>query len=420
MKILTLNSHDSIGGAARAAYNLYFGLKELGLDSRMLVSSKATQDHGVEGPGTKLGKMRSLLSQHIDDLPKKYFSTLNENLHSPAWFSNIKAEAINEINSDIFHLHWVQGGYLSIKTIAQLNKPIVWTLHDMWAFSGAEHYSNGSLRYKEGYNKSNRPEGDAGIDLNRWAWKRKKKAWARIKNLTVVAPSKWMARCAAESVLFKDRRIEVIPVGLDHNLYRPRDKQTVREILGMPLDKKIILIGAMNFLKDKRKGGHYLKKAFELLVKAGCDKKYEVYVLGTTAPLIDQQFGFKTNYYGTNRDDLSLALLYAAVDVFVAPSIEENFSATVFESLSCGTPVVAFDIGGMPDMITHKQNGYLAKPYLVDDLAAGIKWVLEDPSWPNLAINARKFIENECTLKIQAKRYKRIYDSVIANHLTEI
>ena len=290
----------------------------------------------------------------------------------------------------------------------------------MWAFSGAEHYSNGSLRYKEGYNKSNRPEGDAGIDLNRWAWKRKKKAWSRIKNLTVVAPSKWMARCAAESVLFKDRRIEVIPVGLDHNLYRPRDKQTVREILGMPLDKKIILIGAMNFLKDKRKGGHYLKKAFELLVKAGCDEKYEVYVLGTTAPLIDQKFGFKTNYYGTNRDDLSLALLYAAVDVFVAPSIEENFSATVFESLSCGTPVVAFDIGGMPDMITHKQNGYLAKPYLVDDLAAGIKWVLEDPSWPNLAINARKFIENECTLKIQANRYKRIYDSMIANHLTKI
>jgi glycosyltransferase involved in cell wall biosynthesis len=229
-----------------------------------------------------------------------------------------------------------------------------------------------------------------------------------------------MARCAAESVLFKDRRIEVIPVGLDHNLYRPRDKQTVREILGMPLDKKIILIGAMNFLKDKRKGGHYLKKAFELLVKVGCDEKYEVYVLGTSAPLIDQQFGFKTNYFGTNRDDLSLALLYAAVDVFVAPSIEENFSATVFESLSCGTPVVAFDIGGMPDMITHKQNGYLAKPYLVDDLAAGIKWVLEDPSYPNLSINARRFIENECTLEIQAKRYKRIYDSMIANHLTEI
>jgi glycosyltransferase involved in cell wall biosynthesis len=222
-----------------------------------------------------------------------------------------------------------------------------------------------------------------------------------------------MARCAAESVLFKDRRIEVIPVGLDHNLYRPRDKQTVREILGMPLDKKIILIGAMNFLKDKRKGRHYLKKAFELLVKAGCDEKYEVYVLGSTAPLIDQQFGFKTNYYGINRDDLSLALLYSAVDVFVAPSIEENFSATVFESLSCGIPVVAFNIGGMPDMISHKQNGYLAEPFETDDLAHGIGWVLNDAPSQQLSDNARFFIEKECTLEIQAKRYLEIYESIL-------
>jgi glycosyltransferase involved in cell wall biosynthesis len=420
MKILTLNTHDSKGGAARAAYNLHLGLKVLGLDSKMLVATKATSDSNVIGPSNRTAKMKSQIAPHLDNIPKGYLASTNENLHSPAWFSSINTNIINKINPDIIHLHWVQGGFLSVSNVGKLNKPIVWTLHDMWAFSGAEHYSDGSIRYKDGYNLNNRPEVETGFDLNRWTWKRKIKAWGRIKNLTVVAPSKWMARCAAESVLFKDRRIEVIPVGLDHNLYRPRNKQTVREILGMPLGKKIILIGAMNFLKDKRKGGHYLKKAFELLVKAGCDEKYEVYVLGTTAPLIDQKFGFKTNYYGTNRDDLSLALLYSAADVFVAPSIQENFSATVFESLSCGTPVVAFDIGGMPDMITHKHNGYLAKPYLVDDLAAGIKWVLENTSWSNLSINARKFIENECTLKIQAKRYKRIYDSIIANHLTEI
>jgi glycosyltransferase involved in cell wall biosynthesis len=420
MKILTINSHDSHGGAGRAAYNLFKGLENIGLDSQMLVATKATSDHGIVGPESKLSKLWHLILPHIDSIPNRFLKTNNGNLHSPAWTPSFIGKKIAIIDPDVIHLHWVQSGFLPVEALARLKKPIVWTLHDMWPFSGAEHYSNGSERYKQGYNRNNRQKDESGFDLNRWAWKRKKKAWKRIDNLTIVAPSKWMAKCAAESVLFKDRRIEVIPVGLDHNLYRPRNKQTVREILGMPLGKKIILIGALNFLKDKRKGGHYLKKAFELLVKAGCDEKYEVYVLGTSAPLIDQQFGFKTNYFGTNRDDLSLALLYAAVDVFVAPSIEENFSATVFESLSCGTPVVAFDIGGMPDMITHKHNGYLAKPYLVDDLAAGIKWVLENTSWSNLSINARKFIENECTLKIQAKRYKRIYDSIIANHLTEI
>ena len=380
----------------------------------MLVSTKETSDHDVLGPSTKINKMKSLLAPHIDDLPKKYFSSLNEILHSPAWFSSISPSEINKLNPDIIHIHWVQGGFLSVNTIDKLNKPIVWTLHDMWPFSGAEHYSNGSLRYKEGYNRSNRPVGESGFDLNRWVWKRKKKSWDKIKNLTVVAPSNWMAQCARESILFKDRRVEVIHVGLDHHLYRPRNKKTVRQILNMPQDKKIILIGAMNFLNDKRKGGHLLKKAFDKLVKTGMGKNAELYVLGTAAPQIEENFGFKTHYYGTNRDDLSLALLYSAVDVFVAPSIEENFSATVFESLSCGTSVVAFNIGGMPDMITHKQNGYLANPFDTDDLAHGINWVLHEAPWQQLSDNARFFIEKECTLKIQAKRYNAIYESMVS------
>jgi len=414
LKILTLNSHDSSGGAARAAYNLYRGLQNLGLDSKMLVSTKATKDHGVIGPNTKLKKLRSLLSPYIDDLPKKYFSSLNEILHSPAWFSNLIPSEINRLNPDIIHLHWVQGGFLSVNTIGKLNKPIVWTLHDMWPFSGAEHYSNGSLRYKEGYNRNNRPEeGERGFDLNRWVWKRKKRVWKKIKNLTVVAPSNWMAQCARESLLFKDYRIEVVHVGLDHDLYRPRDKKIVREILGMPMDKKIILIGAMNFLNDKRKGGHLLKKAFAKLVDSGLQRNTELYILGTAAPKVEENYGFKTHYYGTNRDDLSLALLYSAVDVFVAPSIEENFSATVFESLSCGIPVVAFNIGGMPDMISHMQNGYLAEPFDTNDLADGINWVLSDSPLHQLADNARAFIERECTLQIQAKRYLEIYKSIL-------
>ena len=414
MKILTLNYHDSIGGAARAAYNLYRGLLDIGLDSKMMVSTKGTNDHGVIGPKTKLKKVRSVLSPYIDDIPKLYFSTLNEIIHSPAWFSNIRISQINRLNPDIIHLHWVQGGFLSVNTIAKLNKPIVWTLHDMWPFSGAEHYSNGSMRYKNGYKRNNRPkEGECGFDLNRWTWNRKKRAWGKIKNLTVVAPSNWMAKCARESILFKDKRVETIHVGLDHHLYRPRNKKTVREILRIPLDKNIILIGAMDFLKDKRKGAHLLKQAFHKLMDSGIQRNTLLYILGSSAPKIKVDFGFQTHYYGTNRDDLSLALLYSAVDVFVAPSIEENFSATVFESLSCGTPVVAFDIGGMPDMITHLQNGYLANAFDINDLAKGITWVLNEANRQQISANSRAFIERECTLEIQAKRYHNLYESIL-------
>ena len=180
----------------------------------------------------------------------------------------------------------------------------------------------------------------------------------------------------------------------------------------MPVDRKIILIGAMNFINDKRKGGHLLTSAFGLLISSGFHSNTEVFVLGTSAPEEDPGFGFPTTYFGAGRDDLSLALLYSAVDVFVAPSLEENFAATVFESLSCGIPVVAFNIGGMPDMISHKKNGYLAKPFETQDLAEGINWVLREANSDSLALKAREFVEAECTLEIQAERYKNLYESI--------
>ena len=169
----------------------------------------------------------------------------------------------------------------------------------------------------------------------------------------------------------------------------------------------------MNFLKDKRKGGSLLKEAFYKLAKDGHQKNSIIYVLGTSAPRVEEDFGFETHYFGAGRDDLSLALLYSAADVFVAPSVEENFSATVFESLSCGTPVVAFNIGGMPDMIKHYNNGYLAEPFKTSDLAEGINWVLNNSDYKNLSLNARSFIERECTLNLQANRYLELYESIL-------
>ena len=413
LKVLTINSHDSFGGAARAAYNCYMGLRSIPLDSKMLVATKARGDFDIIAPKKHIKKFISLIAPHIDDLPKNYFSTSNENLHSSAWFSSIKYNQISEIDPDIIHLHWVQGGALSIKEISKIKKPIVWTLHDMWPFSGAEHYSNNSERYKEGYKSFNRPKGESGFDLNRWVWKRKKKYWNKIENLTIAAPSNWMAECARESVLFKDRRVEVVHVGLDHNLYRPIDKVAARKVLNIPQEKKIILIGALNFFNDKRKGGMLLKESLKILSKKKNNCNIELYVMGISKPKNEEDLFFKTNYFGFGRDDLSLVLLYSASDVFVSPSTQENFSAMVFESLSCGLPSVAFDIGGMPDMINHKGNGYLARAFDTKDLAEGVDWVLNEGDSKKLSDNARNFILTECTLEIQAKRYHEIYKSMI-------
>lgn len=413
MRILTLNTHDSMGGAARASYNSHKGLKKIGVESKMLVAIKRTAEQDIIGPDTKLKKFISIIAPHLDGLPKKYFSTNNENLHSPSWFSSIKKQQIDEMKPDLIHLHWVQGGFVSIDLISRLDKPIVWTLHDMWPFSGAEHYSNGSERYIEGYFRNNKHESETGFDLNKWVWNRKKKYFDKMKNITLVAPSRWMTNCAKKSALFRNHHVETIPVGLDHKLYCPRDKKSVREILCMPQNKKIILIGAMNFNEDKRKGGHLLEKTFANLSIRDFPEDLELYVLGASEPKIKKDFGIKTSYFGTNRDDLSLALLYSAVDLFIAPSLEENFAATVFESLSCGIPVAAFNIGGMPDMISHKCNGYLAEPFDINDLLNGIKWILYESNYKSLSKNAREYIIRECTLEIQAKRYKLIYERML-------
>jgi len=312
MKILTLSTNDLTGGAARASYNLFKSLGKLGIESRMLVSSKYSSDNDVIGPVTKFSKLMAIFAMYLDLLPTKLLKTSNTNLHSPAWCSSGSLKKIHKTNPDIVHLHWVQRGFLSVRAISKIKPPIVWTLHDMWAFCGAEHYSDGSERYKVGYSQKTRDSRESGLDLNRWVWKRKIKYFKTIENLTIVTPSKWMARCAAESILLKNRPIHVIPVGVNHNLFRPRDKKTVREILELPLDKEIILIGAMDFFNDKRKGGHLLPSTFSKMSDLGLEDAVEIVILGSSGPKNSINFGYPTHYFGAGRDDLSMALLYSA------------------------------------------------------------------------------------------------------------
>ena len=409
MKVCLLSRSDGRGGAYAAAYRLHQGLKKLNVNSTMLVGDKTRDDVTVLSDSSKLGKGWAKISPTLDLLPLKCYPNHEKSLFSPQFLPDRLTRQVAQINPDVINLHWINGGYLKIETIAKFKKAIVWTLHDMWTFTGGCHYNGDCMNYTNSCGACPQLHSNKEKDLSRWIWQRKAKAWQNL-NLTVVTPSHWLAKCAASSSLLRDTRIEVIPYGLDMKRYKPIQKSVARSILGLPEDKQLILFGAMSATSDPRKGFNLLQSALQKLSQSGWGENVELVVFGSSKPSNPLELEFNSHYLGRLSDDISLALVYAAADVFVAPSVQDNLPNTVMESLACGTPCVAFDIGGMPDMIDHQQNGYLAKPFDVEDLARGIAWVLEDEeSLRKLGVNGREKVEQNYTLEIQANSYMSLY-----------
>ena len=412
MKILHVTTEAQIGGAGIAAYRLHKGQRCLGAESFMLVNKKKQAEDFIIGPEKKFDKVMARLCPLLDKIPGR-FSALKIDRLSSAWAPTRLLSRIKALSPDIVNLHWINDGFVRIEALTAIEQPIVWTLHDMWAFAGGEHYVGQSVRYKEGYTAENRPSAETALDVNRWIWRRKKKSWSKMQRMVIVTPSRWLAECARESDLFQNSRVEVLPNGVDHERFHPMDHTAARRILGLPEHKKTILFGAGSSTSDKRKGYHLLVEAVKRLECTETPADYQLVVFGALSG--DTSFSIQTHYLGKLQDEISMALVYAAADVFVAPSVEENLANTVLESLSCGTPVVAFDIGGMRDMVSHKKNGYLAAGFDTDDLAQGIVWVLDNHErWGTLSESARNTVLGTFTLSAAAKRYLELYKDILS------
>lgn len=409
MKVLHLSESDG-GGAGRATLRLHQGLQRLGVESQILVQLKYSDNLAVFSPQTTLTKASAKLKlpERLDALPLKFYRQRNAADFSLQWLPDGIISKVTKLSPDVVNLHWVCHGYLSIESIVKFKKPIVWTLHDMWAFTGGCHYSQECDRYINSCGACPQLNSGKNNDISRWVWQRKLKAWQDL-NLTVVTPSTWLAKCASSSSLFKDVRIEVIPNGLDTQQYKPIPQQIARELLNLPQDKQLILFGAMYPNSDRRKGFHLLQQALQTIKKSEGHDSIEVVIFGATRPKEPIELGLPSHYLGKLNDDISLAVVYSAADVFVAPSTQDNLPNTVMEALACGTPCVAFNIGGMPEMIEHQHNGYLAQAFDSEDLARGIIWVLENQETNRLGHCARQKAEQEFTLELQSRRYESLY-----------
>lgn len=411
MKVLQLNKTDVIGGAARAAYRIHHALRDAGVESTMCVDRAVAGDGTVEGRTRTREQVIDSLRSHVGYLVRKRLRTSKSIIHSPSVLPSSWPQRLNESDADLVHMHWVCDELLSIKDIGRIRKAVVWTLHDMWAFCGAEHYTEDG-RWRKGYRRDNRPEYENGIDLNRWAWKRKEKYWQH--SMHIVAPSRWMANAVRASALMGDKPVSMVPNVIDTEQWTPVEPSLARGLLGLPQDVPLLLFGAMGGSRDPRKGFDLLLEALEHM--RGEVDGLELLVFGQLPPREPSDLGFPVHYAGHLHDDVSLRLLYSAADLFAIPSRQDNLPNTGVESLACGTPVVAFDIGGLPDIVSHKGTGYLAVAFDTVDFAQGVRWVVDQRDNGGLRHAARSHAVERFSPEVVVPQYLEVYRQAMEGH----
>lgn len=413
MKILHISHTDQHGGAARAAYRLHCALRHHGQSSQMIVQKKTTNNSSVIAYTSSFEKVTRFIGKQLVRLQHSD----NTAFHTVSWLPFRNHRLLQLLNTaDIVHLHWFRVSP-SIPTIASIQKPVIWTLHDMWAFCGAEHITSdhSEARWRTGYSPKNRSKNDSGLDINRWAWNHKKK-YLKKNQYQIVAPSRWLATCARESSLLHMYPTHIIPNLLNITTHKPLNKSHARLSLNLPQKVTLILFGAIGGGADPNKGFNLLLEALKKM-SLSKQEEYHFVVFGQEKPDSPPDIGRPTHWMGHIQSEETSALLYNAVDVMVVPSYQEAFGQTASEAQACGCPVVAFKTTGLSDVVMHKKTGYLAQAFEPEDLANGIKWILKDKErYYKLSNSARERAVKLWSTDVVVPQYLDVYRQTIEQH----
>jgi len=404
LKILHVNFDDKVGGAAIAVNRIHKSLLLNNVDSKIIVANKTSNDEKIIGPSSTLeeifSKVRISINRKIERLEKK----IKYDSNSYNLLKNNFVKKINKIDCDIVNLHWIGNNLLSIYDIKKINKPIVWTMHDMWPYTGSEHYTF-SKRFIDGYTKKNKPKSIKGYDIEKYCWEQKIKHYP--KNITVVPTSNWQLNNVKNSKIFKNNLIEKIYYPIDFDEWRQYDKQTSRKSLNLPLDKKIIVCGSEN-IDIPRKG---FDRLINDIKNANFDKDILILFFGEKKKINLEDINHK--YLGKiNNESLDMKFIYSASDLMVAPSIQESFGQTVLEAACCGLPSVCLEDTGFCDVIDHKINGYISNKKNENDLIEGINWCLNN--WSSvLAKKNINILYEKFNYKTIGQKYLQLYEKIL-------
>ncbi|MBW4649280.1 MAG: glycosyltransferase family 4 protein [Kastovskya adunca ATA6-11-RM4] len=406
MNVLHINQSDLAGGAAIAGYRLHQGLLAQGVDSRLLVGEVRTSSDRVAAIQRKY-RLENQLFRFTKHLGLNYLNIVNTfDIPQHAFYKE----------ADILNFHNLHTGYFNYLALPSLvkNKPAVCTLHDMWSFTGHCAYSYECDRWKIGCGKCPYPDTYPAIqrDNTRLEWTLKNWVY-RQSNLTMVTPSQWLTEQVKQSML-NQFPIHYIPYGIDTEAYQPLECEQCRSLLGIPAGKKVLMFCAAS-LTDARKGGKLLLSALSSL-PAALKAETVLLILGEGGEAISEAVGIPTLNLGYVSSDRLKAIAYSAADLFIFPTQADNLPLVLQESMACGTPMVSFKVGGVPDLVRPGITGYLAQPEDVEDFCNGIVQLLEDRELRDrLSQQCRTIALEEYPLKLQAERYIKLYRQVLQN-----
>lgn len=418
MRVLIVSTSEKTGGAAVAARRLMEALNNNGVKARMLVRDKETDDINVTGMGRGwLGQLHFLWERWCIfcrlHFSRKHLFELDT---ATSGFDITRARVFRE--ADVIHIHWVNQGMLSLKGIRKIlrsGKAVVWTMHDAWPSTAICHLTLGCNRYKTQCKRCKYlPGGGSDGDLANRVWLRKKQVLDS-SDVHFVACSLWLQGEAKASALLRGHRIESIPNPIDTRVFRPSDRREARLLNHLPEEGRVILFVSQR-ATNPNKGIGYLVEACNLMATAhpGMVKDTYVAVLGGHAEEVEGLLPFETIPVGYVNDERRIASLYSAADVFVLPSLSENLPNTIMEAMACGVPCVGFNVGGIPEMIDHCVNGYVAQYRSAEDLAQGISWVLNEADPQQLRQNAVSKVHTSYSQQKVAMQYIETYNQALA------
>lgn len=417
VRIRHLSTYDLAGGAARAARRLHSGLSRLGHDSQMFVLEKESDDPRVVefSPSFDLPtRFRRGLSRRMLERSR---GPLESRPPGASYFSDDRCQHGGDmlrqaLSADVLNLHWVAGfvGYGEFFRALPYGFPVVWTLHDMNPFTGGCHHAADCRRFSERCGCCPQLGSSGPRDFSNGVWRRKRRAYDRVdqRRFLVVTPSRWLAEEAGRSSLMGNCAIQVVPYGLDTDCFRPQDKGMARKSLGVPPNAKVLLF-VSHLLSNKYKGAALLVQMLERLKTMP-----NLFVLSVGQGALPGESGVPGLSVGSLQTEEQVALAYNAADLFVLPTLQDNFPNTALEALACGLPVVAFAVGGVPEIVREGCTGLLAEKSNVDSLRRMVESLLNDPERRRaMAANCRQIAVTEYALEVQARRYVELYESLI-------
>ena len=411
MRVLMLSHSNGGGGAGRASDRLFRALDGAGADLRMHVDFAQGGDPRITSNDGRGASVLRRLRITVDEVPAVLAGHPTPSLFSPATMSALTAAHIDRMGADIVDIHWTNFGYLSVRQLGRIRTPLVWHMHDMWAFTGGENYASDApaARWRTGY----RDDADPPMrwDVERWVYQRKQRHWTRPR--TLIASSTWMAGLARLSPLVGDWPVHVIPNPVDTDRYSPGSRSEARALLGLPPDVPLVVALLPTHLDDPRKGFDLLRAALVHLARERPD--LHLAVVGHDRPPADWYSDLPIAHWLGRQDDAGCIAAYRAADVVVVPSRQDNSPQTATEALACGVPVVAFGVSGLPDFVIPGETGYLAPAEDVAGLAHGITWLLDDDTRrARLREQARKRAVAQWAPEVVARAHLDLYAAVVA------